>query len=252
MSLEPVRYSRLKLIARSPLHYAAATVEETMAMEMGSAVHSLVLGGRRVIPWTKVSDNGNACPRRGKDYDMFAADNPGALILTQDAFGEANAIAEAVQANRLAMSRLDGAHETEHAWKFGARDCAGRIDSLGEYLTELKVTASADPQKVMWQALKMGWFAQLVWYLDGLAARGIIVRELPRIVAVEPKPPYAVTTFRLTPASVDQARRTYRGWFERLLVCEATDEWPPYAQSEVDLDVPDNDVALDFGDAEAA
>lgn len=248
MTLEPVRFSRLKLIARSPLHYAAATVEETMAMEMGSAVHSIVLGGQPVLPWTKVSENGNPCPRRGKDYEKFEADNPGALILTQDAFAGANAIAQAVKSNRLAMSSLDGAHETEHAWKFGSRDCAGRIDALGDYLTELKVTVSSDPAKVMWQALKMGWFAQLVWYLDGLAARGIVVNERPRIVAVEPKAPYAVTTFAITPAAIDQARRSYRLWFERLLVCEATDEWPPYAQGLVDLDVPTNDAELDWGD----
>lgn len=242
MSLEPLHYSRLKLMARSPLHYAAATVEETMAMERGSAVHSLVLGGQQVLPWEE------GRPRRGTDFEAFEADHPGALILTAKAFDEANAIAQSVLSNPLAMSRLDGAHETEHSWKFGARECAGRIDSLGEYLTELKVTASADPQKVMWQALKMGWFAQLAWYLDGLNLSGVDVKQLPRLVAVEPKPPYAVTTFRLTPASVDQARCTYRGWLERLLVCEATDDWPPYAQGEVDLDVPDNDVALDFGD----
>ena len=252
MTLDPVRFSRLKLIARSPLHYAAATVEETMAMEMGSAVHSLVLGGQTVLPWTKKSEAGNACPRRGKDYDAFEAANPGALILTEDAFNEANAIAEAVKANPLAMSRLAGEHEAEYAWRFGARDCAGRIDALGDFLTELKVTASADPQKVMWQALRMGWFAQLAWYYDGLAQRGIVVKELPRIVAVEPKRPYAVTVFRLPPHALEMARRTYRGWFERLLVCEATDEWPPYSQSEVELDVPDNDVALNFGEDAAA
>lgn len=239
-------------MGRSPLHYAAATVDETMAMEKGSAVHSLVLGGQPVIAWTKKSEAGNACPRRGKDYDAFEADHPGALILTPDAFGEAHAIAEAVKANPLAMSRLDGDHEVELSWRFGTRHCAGRIDSLGKYLTELKVTNSADPRQVMWQAIKMGWGAQLAWYLDGRAASGVIVAELPRIVAVEPKAPYAVTVFKLTDHALDVARRTYRLWFEQLRVCEDTGEFPPYAQGEVELDVPDNDVALDFGDAEAA
>jgi len=252
MALEPVRFSRLKLMARSPLHYAAATVEETMAMEVGSAVHSLVLGGQRVTIWDKVSDKGNPCPRRGKDYEAFEADNHGALILTPGEYDSATAIANAVKANRLAMKALDGDLEQECTWRFGKRQCAGRMDAIAfDGVTELKVSNTADPARFIWHALKMGWLSQGVWYLDGLAAGGRLLEHV-RIVAVEPKPPYAVTVFRLSANTIDQARRTYRGWFERLLVCERNDEWPPYAQSEVELDVPDNDVQLDFGDDEAA
>ncbi len=253
MTLDPVRFSRLKLIARSPLHYAAATVETTIAMETGTAVHSLVLGGAPVVAWRKLSDKGNPCPRRGKDFDAFKADQaPNAVILTGDEYDEAAAIADAVKASGLAMAALDGDREVERAWKFGARACAGRIDAIPlDGVTELKVSNTADPARFVWHALRMGWLSQGAWYLDGCAAGGLM-REHVRIVAVEPKPPFAVTTFKLTAQAIDQARRTYRAWFERLLVCEATDEWPPYAQSEVALDVPDNDVALDFGEAEAA
>jgi hypothetical protein len=248
----PVRISRLKLIARSPAHYAAATVEETLAMEVGSSVHSMVLGGPPVIAWTKLSDKGNPCPRRGKDYEAFEADNPGAIILTPEAFNDAHAIAEAVKADPLAMAALDGDRELEAKWRFGTRTCGGRIDAVPfDGVTELKVSRTSNPTDFIWHALRMGWLAQDVWYLDGLAAGGRML-EHARIVAVEPKPPFAVTTFKLTAQAIDQARRTYRAWFERLLVCEDCDEWPAYAQNEVELDVPDNDVALDFGDAEAA
>lgn len=248
----PVRFSRLKLMGRSPAHYAAATFDETTAMERGSAVHSLVLGGQPVTAWRKTSENGNACPRRGKDYDAFQADNPGALILTPGEFDLAEAIANAVKANRLAMAALDGEREVERRWRFGARECGGRIDALPfDGVTELKISMTSDPRKFIWHALRQGWLSQDVWYLDGCAAGGD-ARRVCRIVAVEPKPPFAVTVFKLTPGAMIQARRTYRLWFEQLMVCEASDSWPPYAQSEVDLDVPDNDVALDFGESEAA
>lgn len=253
MGLDPVRISRLKLIARSPLHYAYATVEETLAMERGSAVHSLVLGGQPVIAWRKVSDAGNPCPRRGKDYDAFEADNPGALILTADAFDEAACIADAIKSHNLAMGVLEGEHEIEKAWRFGKRACAGRLDNLAPtHVADLKITQSSEPTKVMWQALRMGWFAQLPWYLDGVLASGTGTPEAAYIVAVEPKAPYAVSVLRFSDRAIEQGRRTYRSWLERLLVCEDTDEWPAYAQSIVELDVPDNDVALDFGEAEAA
>ena len=52
--------------------------------------------------------------------------------------------------------------------------------------------------------------------------------------------------------ALDQGRRMYRTWMETLLVCEASDAWPAYAQGIVPLSVPDNDVELDFGDEAAA
>lgn len=245
-ALDPVHFSRLKLIARSPLHYATGYTEETMGMERGSAVHSLVLGGQPVIGWEE------GRPRRGKDYEAFEADNPGALILTAKEFDKVHAIAESVKRSRVAMKALDGDHEVEASWRFGERECAGRMDAIPvDGVTELKVSMTADPARFVWHALRQGWLAQDAWYLDGLAQKGRVL-EVARIVAVEPVAPFAVTVFRLTPATLEQARRTYRAWFERLMVCEATNEWPPYAQNEVELDVPDNDVALDFGEEAAA
>jgi hypothetical protein len=253
MPLEPLHFSRLKLIARSPLHYAASDYEETAAMERGSATHSMVLGGAPVVQWSKLSDNGNPCPRRGKDYELFVAANPGAIILTGKDYSLARAMADAVRSNALARRVLEGQRELELEWRFGDRPCAGRLDVLGDgFVTELKCTVSSDPTKVMWQSLRMGWFAQLPWYMDGAMQSGIGAPEAAYIVAVEQAAPHAVTVLRLTDRALEQGRRTYRGWLERLLVCEATDEFPPYSQSIVELDVPDNDVALDFGDEAAA
>lgn len=239
--LGPVRFSRLKLMGQSPLHYQAATVEETLAMERGSAVHSLVLGGQQVASWEE------GRPRRGKDFDVFAADHPGALILTAKAYDEAHAIADAVKRNRVAMRALDGDREAERAWRIGDRDCAGRMDAIPfDGVTELKVSQTAKPDRFIWHALRQGWYSQVEWYLNGAKPGGI-----GRIVAVEPKAPFAVTTFVLSPGTLEKAARTWRLWFEQLLVCEDSDQWPPYAQDEVVLDLPDNDVALDFGDVEA-
>ncbi len=247
MALEPLHFSRLKRIAQSPLHYAHATVEETAAMERGSAAHSLILGGQPVVAWEE------GRPRRGKDFDAFKAANADALILTASDFAQVNSIAEAVKRNPLAMRVLEGQRELALAWKFGQRECAGRLDVLGDsWVTELKCTQSADPQKMQWQAVRMGWFAQLAWYMDGAAAGMHAAPVTAYIVAVEQAAPHAVTVFQLDIAALDHGRRTYRTWFERLMVCEASDEWPAYSQSVVSLSVPDNDVALDFGEAEAA
>ena len=216
-------------------------------MERGEAAHSLILGGRPVVAWEE------GRPRRGKDYDAFKAGNPDALILTASDFAQCNNIAEAVKGNALAMRVLEGRRELELAWKFGARECAGRLDVLGrDYVTELKTTVSADPFKIGYQAKRMGWFAQLAWYQDGALAGKHGAPEQAYIVAVEQGAPHAVTVFLLDNDAMDYGRRTYRTWLERLLACEASDSWPSYSQSIVSLGVPDNDVAIDFGEDAAA
>lgn len=247
MELEPVRYSRLKLMAKSPAHYLAATTEETYSMERGTAVHSLVLETDPVLPWDKLSENGNPCPRKGKDFDKFVADNPGAIILTAAEHKLAKAQADAVRSNKLAMRVLDGHRENEITFKIGARECAGRPDVwTPKFVTELKCTVDASPRGFKRQARNLGYRGQVVWYGDGLLSTGKAEPEAYFIVAVEQKPPFVVTVFRLTPASVDQGRRAYRTWFEQLMVCEDTNDFPGYCSAVVPLESDDEDE-LDFG-----
>jgi hypothetical protein len=250
--LDPCRYSRLKLMGLSPAHYQAATVEETYAMERGSAVHALVLETQEVIPYDKLTKAGKSAPRTGEEFKKFEADHPGALILTAAEYPEACAQADTIRANRTAMRLLEGAREQEFAWSFGKRACAGRPDVVARnFITELKTTASSSPTRFPWQARKLGYYGQLAWYADGLATTGRCAAEQLYIVASESRAPYVVTVFALTPAAVEQGRRSYRLWFEQLLACEAVNEWPGYCQSIVPLDVMD-EPDLDFTNVEAA
>jgi hypothetical protein len=243
-----VRISRLKLMALSPAHYHAAVQKDTYSKERGSALHSLVLGGKRVLAYPgKV--------RRGKEFDAFVAANTNSQILTKADYARAEGMAASVRAHPHAMRVLAGQHEIELDWKFMGRNCQSHIDVIGgggEWVTELKSAVTSHPDRFAWQAKKFGYNAQIAFYWEAVLQSGLGIPREAFVVAVESAPPYVVTVMRLTRQALDLGQRSFRLWMERLLGCEAANEWPGYVQDIVPLDVPDDEPELVFGSAELA
>jgi hypothetical protein len=234
MIMNPVHFSTLKKMALSPLHYRYAcdhAIEETRAMRVGSVVHALVLGG---------SFHLYEGERRGKAWIEFReAHVDGATIVTSSEHEDALAIAESVLANPVAWEVLSVPHQCELSleWEWLGRSCAGRLDMVApDYLAELKVSASTEPDRFCAQANRMHYPAQLAWYLRALG-RPLTSRAV--IIAVEDKPPYPVTVREVTQRALENGEKQCRLWMERLLVCEAANQWPGYAQTASPLDVPD-------------
>jgi hypothetical protein len=242
-SLLPVRFSHLKLMALSPAHYNAWVEKETPAIERGRALHSIILGGQRVTYYPgKV--------RRGGEYDAFCRENKDAQVLTKNDYGKVCAMADAVFANKRAMEVLVGQHELEVEWEFLGRKCQSHIDCLGpagDWITELKSTVSSDPGKFSYQAAKMGYFAQVAYYQAAVQAAQLGVPRTVYFVAVEQEPPHVVSVMEATPHALESGAKSVRLWFERLLQCEAANDWPGYVQDIVPIDTPD-DIEFTFGD----
>lgn len=226
-------------MGRSPAHYREATQDETTAMERGSAVHSLLLGGRSVIQYPgKV--------RRGKEWEAFEKANKGCQILTATEFGKVMGMADAVRRHRAAMTVLEGEREKEIDWSYLGRACQSHVDVVGAgFITELKTTVSSDPPRFTMQALRMGYHAQLAFYRQAVISSGSGHPQHAYVVAIESSAPFAVTVMRMTDRALDMGSRLARLWFERLLTCEASDYWPAYTEHVVDLDVPE-DLELTF------
>jgi hypothetical protein len=246
----PVRFSRLKNMSRSPAHYLHSLTAEydSKAMRLGRLTHHLVFGtsGYVVFP-------GGA--RRGKTWDAFAADHSGLDIYTMDEYTVAQQMAQAVLADdnaRNLLLRCD-VREKTHTWTIMGRQCQGTPDAHGPgVLLDLKTTRCAEPEWFKREALRSRYIEQLAWYGDAIEqVEGWRPHE-SYIIAVENTAPYAVTVLKLTDRALEQGRKLNRLWFERLLSCEAANEWPGYVQSVVDLDVPDPDeeFSLTFGDEE--
>lgn len=232
----PLRFSRLKKMAQSPAHYLADVPIKSSAIDIGSAADLLILGGRRVVAYPgKV--------RNGKDWEAFAADNADALILTGREYEIATGIADSVLSDPEACRVLEGDVQRTMHWDRQGRACCGTPDVIapGRYITDLKTGETADPRRFPWKMRAMAYHAQLAWYREGAYAESGVLSETCYIVAVEQKPPFVPTVFKLSEHVLDLGSRLCRLWFEQLLVCEATNEWPGYAQTIVDLDLPDQE-----------
>jgi hypothetical protein len=242
ISALPIRFSHLRAYGRSAMHgHHARTVESepTSAMQLGTAAHAILFGNRKVIGYF-------GPVRRGKEYEAFAADHPDTEILTAAEFYKADAMAAAVRASPLAMKYLDGEFEKTLLFKWYGQDCRATPDVRGaRYVTELKTTADATPDKFQWHALRMHYHAQLAFQM--IAAPEA---EAAFIVVVESAPPFPVTVMQVTERALEQGQRLLSLWMETLIGAEQSGAYPAYCESLVMLDLPD-DIELDYGEEAA-
>lgn len=241
--MDPLRFSRLKLMGKSPAHYAAYVPEPTGAMETGTGADRLLLGGGPVLAYP-------GPVRRGKEYEAFCAQHPDALIVTQKEGAIALGIAEAVQACPDAMRLLTGIRQQAIHWSFNGRPCRGTPDVRGDgFLCDLKTGETSDPRFFPFKVRRFAYHAQMSFYETGVALAGLPPVTQSYIVAVEQAPPHVVTVYRLTARTIELGARLWRLWLEQLQVCEASGAFPPYSQSVVDLELLDDNEVLELEDA---
>lgn len=259
----PVRFSNLKHIARSPLHYLDAVQldrDDTLAMRLGRGAHAMVLG-EPVVKWDRPAKKGEGkAPRHGKAWDDFVAAHPNTEILSASEWAQAEGMANAIRRHSTAADLLLGANvlrEQTIEWEWLGRAWTSRPDarsSDGRIVTDFKTTQCAEPQKFQRDATWRAYNAQLAAY--GLAVAYLNNGRAPDdlfVCAVESKRPWPVTVFRLDDGARLQGEKLCRLWMERLLSCEASNHWPSYTDAIVDFSVPsdgDPDAAIDLDQLE--
>ncbi len=232
----PVRFSNLKYIAQSPMHYAhhnAVGREETRSLRLGTALDAGVFGGDVLV---------YPGERRGKAWKEYEAANTGTTIITAKEEPLVSGMARALLSRPDALELLRGERQKTITWSIAGRECQGTPDAFtDERIADLKTTRTAHPDRFQYEARRFAYVAQLSWYISGLEIAGYPRPRRAFIVAVESAPPHPVTIFELTERAVEQGHRTWRLWFEQLRACEESNAWPPYSECAVPLDVPEND-----------
>jgi len=237
----PVRFSHLRAYGRSAAHghhaRTAAEDDPTYSMERGTAVHALLFGTRKVCGYP-------GAQRRGKEYEAFAAAHADTEILTMAEYDKARRMTDAVLASSLAARYLRGVVETTMLFRWMGMDCRATPDvNSPDHLTELKTSASAEPVKFTYQALRMAYHAQMRMQQIGCKDKRPCF-----IVCVESAEPFPVTVFEIEKRTLEIGEKLLVLWAERLKACEAADVYPPYCQSVFPLIAPE-DMELEYGEA---
>jgi hypothetical protein len=264
-SMPGISITRLKTIGRSPLHYQyeLANPKQSAAMTLGTAAHCAVLEPHlyesRFAVWSRVSDGGNACPRKGQYWDAFVLESKGKTILTADEHRLAQAIGNAVRSDPTAMKYL-AFGEPEVTMQHGDR--RGRADWITKlegrpFVVGLKTARDCRPFVFGSAAAKLGYPLQWAWYFDLYESITGVEPEMVEIV-VESAPPHAVVTYIIPEDVILQGRDEYEKLLEVLYRCERTGEWPGPAECEQVLSLPSwyygdgtddlTDIGLEIGE----
>jgi exodeoxyribonuclease VIII len=249
-ALEAINITRLKYLLRSPQHYQHALTHPKQAdvMTVGIATHVAVLEPERFTKefaiWSRRSDAGNICPRKGQWWDAFQLEHKGQTILTEDQGALAQQIARAVRFDETANKYLAvGDPEASLEWEIvGGRPAKGRVDWLTTHegqptIVGLKTSRDCRHFQFGSQAAKLGYHLQWAWYHDGFEA---ITGKKPHMVevVVESDAPHAVATYIISSDIIEQGREEYQRLLQILEHCEATDEWPGPQPNEQYLTLP--------------
>jgi hypothetical protein len=155
--IERVRFSRLKLFAKSAAHYLENDRRDTSALDKGTGVHSLLLKGQRVTYYVRppseyelaIAANRDVlvyeAQRRGKEWEAFKADHPDALILSPSELEKAKA---AIGSERT-PPRSGAAWE-----KFQADNAGALILSQSEYDQTMRMVESVRSNAFAMELLK--------------------------------------------------------------------------------------------------
>lgn len=250
--------TRLKQLAKSPLHYQIPTRIDPASAVKGRAAHTAVLEPMQFLREYALYEGK---VRRGKDYEAFAEQHQNKTILNQSEYELALRMQDAVHSHSGARDLLRGGDaELSVFWTDPntRRDCKSRLDYVsGKAIVDLKTCADIGPYKFGAAAARYGYDLQAAFYADAWFSQTL--SSLPFFfVCVEKKPPFDVAVYEVPEDVLIRGRYKYQSAIQRLVECEKANLWPGAYPETMTLHVPDWDEGpkpvreLIFGEEDAA
>lgn len=227
---EGISSSAVKTVANSTLaHWKGAVRESKTAWDLGTAVHSLVLEPHLDYVVCGPDD------RRGADWKakQRAATMNGQLLLTSGDYEQAQAMAASVLANETVRLMLENKSTVIEASFFADDPDTGlrlkaRPDAFVRdrgLVIDIKTTLDASPRGFEREIRKYCYDMQAAFYLKTL---GLANQDADQFlfVAVEKKPPYAVSIHVLSDDYLKYASERVQHTLHVIKQAEAMQDYP--------------------------
>lgn len=231
-----VSKSDLDLVNRSPMHYRHVKEnpqEQTAAMLFGSVVHKLVLEPETFSSEYAVAPRSDRRTKEGKArWQEFLGSINDEILISEELFSEASAVAEAVRNDPIADKLLTkGKAEQSYFWTNTTTgvECKCRPDYLRAdgIAVDLKTTQNAAPDEFVRSAYNYRYHVQAWWYLHGLKQCGIDAHDFI-FIAVEKNPPYAVCVYAADDLMLELGEREALRNLRTYAECVDTGIWYGY------------------------
>jgi len=246
--------SHLDQVARSPLHYWAAFLDQarqpreaTAAMAIGSALHTHVL---ELDQWdARYVTAPEGIDRRTKmgkaEWEVFTTASTGRTVLTKGDADLVMRMGRSVFGHPAAamLLGLPGKAETTHMWTDAATglQCKCRPDWLtddGRIMVDVKTTENASPREFARSIAQWRYHVQAAWYLDGVEQSTGTRPEQFLFVCVEKKAPFACAVYAADAEMIAAGAKTAARDLEVLATCKAADAWPGYSDQIEPISLP--------------
>jgi hypothetical protein len=250
MTIEPIHFSTLKHMARSPAHYRyelTAPPKTKRHFDLGTVLHAKVLLPPDERPDVVVYEG----RRAGKVWESFEAEHADSIILSPADGEKIDGMQESILTHPIAMGLLVSCTKFEHSieWARQGLPCAGRIDAHNSSMVvELKTGREEPPSRFQWSVVRMGYHAQLAWYMRGLGMD--LLTRAAYIIHVESTPPYVATVYQPSQGALQAGDRICTEWMARLKICCETQHWPGYSDEIVPLELAGGDDIVFDSEAE--
>ena len=223
--------------------------------DLGTAAHAVILGSDDEIvlldPERFPSKTGsipkgytNDAIREARDAAYDAGKTPVLPKQMTQVKGMASSVLAQLERNpEMKGWREDGKPEQTLIWEEGGVWCRSRLDWMPNdsrrVFLDLKTTeTNVNPEVISRYAMQMQWAIQQAFYTRGLKALGITDKPKFRFVAVESKPPYAVTVCGLPPEWISFAEGQVESAIRLWRKCMEANDWPGYPYDTVWIEPP--------------
>lgn len=254
---DAVSVSDLKNMKESPSKYLwekEHPMRPTEAMTIGTAIHMALLEPERFESHYTVMPKFDRRTKAGKAaFEDWNTLNKGKNPISQEDMDTVNKVMERATDNDFMMQFFsDGYKEAsffskdEQTGLFKRCRTDNFVPSKGA-IVDLKTTMCARRRVFEKSITDFLYFVQAAYYMDIVEEATGTAPDMFIIVAVEKTKDCDMNAFILSKQAIDEGRKCYRKWLNKLAECKRTNKWHGYADGISEYYVPEwkvNDLEI--------